>query len=92
MRIVNIIYDFAIVKLDIEILVDGVHCAADGQVILQLYSYFLADQLFEIRKEQLRKEKSEQRKASQDPHSCQIPAGINTNAVSLPSSCPRGVT
>ena len=54
MRIVNIIYDFAIVKLDIEILVDGVHCTADGQVILQFYCYFLADQLFEIREEQLR--------------------------------------
>ena len=53
-RIVDIIDDFAIVKLDVEILVDGVHCTADGQVILQFYCYFLADQLFEIREEQLR--------------------------------------
>lgn len=47
MRILQFFDDLDVVELDVEVLVDGLEGAADGNVVLQLYSDLMVDERLE---------------------------------------------
>ena len=52
MRVLGGVDDPDVGELDVEVLVDGVEGAGDGQVVLQLHGHVLADQRLEVGVEQ----------------------------------------
>ena len=60
MRVLVLVDDASILKLDIEVLIDGMECSSDRQVVLQLYGDLLPYQLLEIREKKLQKTRETQ--------------------------------
>lgn len=54
-RVLVLIDNPSVLELDVEVLVDGVERAPDGQIILQLHGDFSAHQVLEVGEEQLQK-------------------------------------
>lgn len=52
MRVFDLFYHSDIVQLDIEVLIDALECAADRDVVLELYRDFVVHQRLEEGEEQ----------------------------------------
>ena len=52
-RVLVLINDASVFELDVEVLINGMQCPSDGQIVLQLYGYFSSHQILEVREEQL---------------------------------------
>lgn len=53
--ILVLVDDAGVLKLDVEVLIDGVEDASDGEIVLQLHRHLFAHQLLEVREEKLQK-------------------------------------
>lgn len=53
MRVLVLVDNPSVLELDVEVLVDGVERAADGQVVLELHRHLLPHELLEVGEEQL---------------------------------------
>ncbi|KAG2405773.1 uncharacterized protein HKW66_Vig0050280 [Vigna angularis] len=42
-----LINDASVFELDVEVLINGMQCPSDGQIVLQLYGYFSSHQILE---------------------------------------------
>ncbi len=47
MRILQLLHHLYIIEFDVEELIDGLECAADGDVVLELDGDFVVDEGFE---------------------------------------------
>lgn len=52
MRILVLVDDPGVLELDVEVLIDRVERAADGQVVLELHRHLLPHELLEVGEEQ----------------------------------------
>lgn len=53
-RVFILVYNPSVLKLDVEILIDRVKSPSDCKIVLELHRHFSANQLLEVREEQLR--------------------------------------
>jgi hypothetical protein len=51
-RVLVLVDNPSVLELDVEVLVDGVERAADGQVVLELHRHLLPHELLEVGEEQ----------------------------------------